>query len=140
MVRSGTDYVRATDGKGTIAMLDDFADLTPAEREAFALSQAAIMLDQAKMKRDDQGALVGALNNNLELWVAIKTLVTSADSPLPQAVRDNILRLARFVADTTFRHGTAISDATLDTLANINFQLAEGLLEGERNRTAAKAA
>ncbi len=121
-------------------MLEEFADLTPAEHEAFALSRAAVMLDQAKLKREDQGALVAALNHNLELWVAVKTLVTRADSPLPQAVRDNILRLANFVADATFRHGARISDGTLDTLANINFQLAEGLLEGERNRQTAAAA
>lgn len=111
--------------------------LSPAEQDALSLTQAALFLEQAKSGGDgaprDGVKLVQALNHNLEIWVAIRTLAQEADSRLPVALRSNLMQLSDFVAQATFTHGVAISDGAIDTLININIQLSEGLLEGRQN-------
>ncbi len=111
----------------TDAPIDDFS--VP-EQEAFGLSRAAVMLDQAKQNPDDKTALTSALNHNLELWVAIRAMVGRPESPLPEDAKNNLVKLSNFVADTTFKAAEGISDETIDTLININLQISEGLLEG----------
>ena len=111
----------------TDAPIDDFS--VP-EQEAFGLSRAAVMLDQAKQSPADKTALTSALNHNLELWVAIRAMVGRPESPLPEDAKNNLVKLSNFVADTTFKAAEGISDETIDTLININLQISEGLLEG----------
>jgi flagellar biosynthesis regulator FlaF len=112
--------------------MSDDTNLSVAEEQAFLLSQAAIALDQAKAERGDQGKLVAALERNLEVWVALKTIVSSDDCLLSDAVKDNLRRLAAFVADRTLQGVEAIADSTIDALININLQISEGLLEGAK--------
>lgn len=104
--------------------------LTPAEEQAFRLSEAAIALDKAKAERGDTVQLVSALENNLEVWVAMKAVVVNDACLLPKAVKDNIARLAGFVADRTLQGVDVISENTIDSFININLQISEGLLEG----------
>ena len=112
--------------------------LSISEEEAFDLSRAAGMLDQAngmleqaKKNRADKAALAAALNHNLALWVAIQGMVEQRDNDLPETVKDNLILLANFVADTTFKSAEGLRDETIDTLININLQISEGLLEGQ---------
>ena len=121
--------------------------LTISEEEAFGLSRAAVMLDQAtvmldqaKQNRADKAALAAALNHNLELWVAIKEMVERRDNDLPETVKDNLISVAKFVADTTFKIAEGLKDETIDTLIDIktidtlidiNLQTRESLLEGQ---------
>ena len=108
--------------------------LTPAEQKAYALSRAALALDQARHSRgSDQEAttIVEALNHNLELWVGIQSMVKAANGSLPEEVKSNLWKLGDFVIGTTFKQGHAIADQALDTLININLQISEGLLEGQ---------
>lgn len=105
----------------------ELEDLKPGEADAFGLVQAAVALDQA---RSDKSALAAALENNMQLWVAIRTLASKAENGMPAAVRDNLTSLASFVADTTMKHGVDIAEETLNTLVNVNLQISEGLLEG----------
>jgi flagellar protein FlaF len=106
--------------------------LSIAEQEAFGLTQAAVVLDQARVSRDkDMAGLVSALDHNLQLWVAIRTLVSRPDSKLPGQIRDNLVKLSNFVADTILAKGAQIDDASINTIININTQIAEGLLEGQ---------
>jgi flagellar biosynthesis regulator FlaF len=102
-------------------------DLDTHEEAAFALSQAAVMLDQGRGKSEE---LVSALDNNLEVWVKIRTLVSRKESNLSGETRTNLLKLSDFVADTTMRQGIGMPAEVLDTLININLQISEGLLEG----------
>jgi flagellar biosynthesis regulator FlaF len=104
--------------------------LSAAEEQAFQLSQAAIALGNAKEDRSDLLQLATALELNLEAWVAMKAIVVSDSCLLPKAVKDNIARLAAFVAERTLQGVEAISDNTLDSFININLQISEGLLEG----------
>ncbi|MBL6945308.1 MAG: hypothetical protein ISR47_01575 [Rhodospirillales bacterium] len=105
-------------------------ELSVPEEQAFALSRAAILLDQARQDFSDAGALGAALNENLETWVAIKTIAETGNSGVSETVRQNLVRLSNFVADTTFKSAEDISEQTIDTLININLQISEGLLEG----------
>ncbi|MCH8834311.1 MAG: hypothetical protein IH925_00015 [Proteobacteria bacterium] len=104
--------------------------LSISEEEAFGLSRAAVMLDRAKQNRADKAALAAALNHNLELWVAIQGIVARRDNDLPEKVKDNLISLGNYVADTTFKSADGLKDETIDTLININLQISEGLLEG----------
>ena len=119
-------------------MLPDFEaieNLSAAEQEAMSLTRAAVCLDQARANGRDKIRLVEALNNNLEIWVLIRTMAESSNCPLPEQLRGNLMQLSSFVAQTTFSQGAAITDSSIDCLININLQLSEGLLEG-RNRMA----
>lgn len=104
--------------------------LSVPEEQAFALSRAAILLDQARQNPSDRTALGAALNENLEIWVAIKMIAEGPGSNLSAAVQQNLVRLSNFVADSTFRSAEDISEQTIETLININLQISEGLLEG----------
>lgn len=105
-------------------------DWSLAEEQAFQLSQAAIRLDQARrQKTDTPAALVNALNQNVEIWVTLRSIVMREDCTLTDEVKQNLTKLAQFVADRTFADGE-VADPTLDALININLQISEGLLEG----------
>ncbi|MEQ8193875.1 MAG: flagellar biosynthesis regulator FlaF [Rhodospirillales bacterium] len=106
--------------------------LSLTEQDAFSMSQAAILLDQARAK-GDMKALAAALDHNLELWVGIRTLVSRPEVRVSQNVQENLTKLANYVADATMSHGVEIPEKTLDTLININLQVSEGLLEGKLN-------
>ncbi len=66
----------------------------------------------------------------MELWVAIRMLVSRNGGGMTDETKDNLTKLSQFVAETTMNHGVDISAETLDTLININLQISEGLLEG----------
>ena len=103
--------------------------LTVPEEQAFQLSQAAIKIDQARQESSRE-RLVDALNENLEVWVALRSLVMRNDCTLPVETIQNLAKLSEYVAEKTFMGVDELKDATLDSLVNINLQISEGLLEG----------
>lgn len=109
-------------------------ELTGVEREAFYLSEAAIMLDRARANGRDEKALAEALLNNIEVWTAVRASVGKWGHGQSEEVKGNLLRLADFVTGTIMANRTSIVDSTLDSLININLQIAEGLLEGLANQ------
>jgi len=100
-------------------------------QEAYSLSEAAVMLDQA---RANKGSLATALEHNMELWVAIRMLISREDNAIPPETSENLKRLSQFIAETTMLQGVEITSETLDTLININLQISEGLLEGGQQK------
>jgi hypothetical protein len=108
-------------------------DLTIWEQDAFALSQAAVEMDRA---RSDPEALAAALNSNLELWIAIRSVASAEQSRLPEVIKANLGQLFHYVAETTLRNGTALREEALNSLINVNLQLSEGLLEGHARAVA----
>ena len=102
--------------------------LTVGEQDAFALLKSAINLSNAKASGSDS-ELVSALDNNLKLWVEIRTLVSKSEHPMPQDIKDNLILLADFTAQKTFEYNGSMNIKTLDTLINTNLQICEGLLE-----------
>lgn len=107
--------------------------LTLTEQDAVSLSHAAVRIDQARCNNNAK-ELALALDSNLELWIGIRTLVMRSGSPVPTAVRDNLVRLANFVAQATLDKGVQLAPDMLDSLININLQISEGLLEGTARR------
>lgn len=108
-------------------------DIVDFSQTAERLSGAAVMLDQARLGRKEQPAkLVEALDTNMYLWVAIKTIVEGPGVDIPDALRQNLIRLSNYVADTTMKGGVDISETEVDTLVNINLQVCEGLLEARK--------
>ncbi len=107
-------------------------EMSVSEEGAFQLTQAAVKLDQARTNKDgDPGGVVDALNQNLEVWVAIRSIVMRDDCPLSSETKDNLVKLSKFVAEKTFAGIDTIADSTLESLININLQISEGLLEGQ---------
>lgn len=102
---------------------------SPRELEATLLLQAASRLQAV---RDASGgnkpALDDALLFNRKLWSIFLTAVTSADNPLPPAVRQNVANLGLYVMNQTM---TTLSDPRpeqLGSLIAINREVAAGLM------------
>ena len=105
--------------------------LSTTEEDAFALIRAATNISRAR-KQNDAAALTIALDENLQLWTAIQTLMEKKEHPLPAQTKENLLKLSRFVVAKTIAEGCEASDKTLDTLENMNLQIARGLMESIR--------
>jgi flagellar biosynthesis regulator FlaF len=103
-----------------------------AEEHSAALAAAAAALREARRQGRRLEDLVLALEQSLELWVAIQTTIKQPDSRLAPAVRTNLQRLGDFVIGTILREGAEIADGSLESLININTQIALGLSEGLR--------
>lgn len=101
-----------------------------ARAQASALATAATLLDTAKQSREDLSGLVGALDLNLQLWVAIVCIASKDECDLPLEAKSNLAILSRYVRDVTIKFGAEISDPMIETLVNINLQIADGLLVG----------
>jgi flagellar biosynthesis regulator FlaF len=135
---------KAGDLIGGTKMLDN---ATPkgtsiSEEMAFQLVQGVILLDGARREKSfESEALAVALNQNMETWMVMRSIIKRPDCGLDDEVKDNLDRLARFVAERTFAIGgtgendwdeSLIEGGTIDSLININLQISEGLLEGDR--------
>ena len=104
------------------------SSLTVFEEDALALTQAALEISRAFEAKDDN-RLAAALDRNLRLWVGIRTIVSTADNPLPMAIKDNLIRLSSFVAQKTFEMHNGANVKTIEALTNTNLQISEGLLD-----------
>lgn len=104
------------------------SNLSTTENDAAALVKSAFLLAKAK-DSGDKNAIVAALDENLKLWVNIKSLVNNKNHSLPTDIKNNLVKLADFVAQKTFDHGAEMPEATMQTLINSNLQISEGLLE-----------
>lgn len=102
--------------------------LTLEQQDALALLRAATNISNARAL-GDKAALAKALDENMRLWTGIQTLLKRDGHPLPNEIKSNLLKLAAFVVSKTLLNGCDAKDATLDTLENMNLQIAEGLLE-----------
>jgi flagellar biosynthesis regulator FlaF len=102
--------------------------LSLAEEDALALTQAALEISRSYESKNEK-RLAAALDRNMQLWVGIRTMVSVADNPLPMPIKDNLIRLASFVAQKTFEMQGGSHLKTIEALVNTNLQIAEGLLE-----------
>jgi len=111
--------------------MSDESTVSLPELEAENLAEAALLLDHARENRD-AGKLASALDNNLQVWTAIRTIAVRPDATLTDTARSNLIRLSDFVATSTLSSGVTIPNETLSTLINVNLQISEGLLEGAK--------
>ncbi len=101
-----------------------------AAEEAFSLLKCAMDLTKAKEK-SNAGELAKALDNNMKLWVYIKTLANSKNNKIPEEIRGNLTKLADYVSQKTIEVGQNINNVNakaLDSMINTNLQISEGLM------------
>lgn len=119
--------VDTTDAAAEAILRTTFSD---PEQDARTMMQAAGLLIEA----DTPEKVNIALDTNLKLWVAIKTVIQDGQSALSDAVKENLRGLAQYVATTTMEAGDgSIELSRLVSLARIDMQIAEGLLRGQQN-------
>ena len=102
--------------------------LPPREVEAMAFTKAALMLDEAKGQTDDYDAYAAALKFNQLLWTIIQDDIIDTSNQLPPQLKANILSLSIFVDKQTVKALADTNGEYLDSLIDINKNLAEGLL------------
>ncbi len=96
--------------------------------EADLLLKAAARLQAVHDAWDAKRAELDlALRYNRRLWSIFLAAVTSPDNPLPVEIRQNIANLGLFVANHTMTIMMSPQPEKLDSLININRQLAAGL-------------
>ncbi|KFC69114.1 flagellar biosynthesis regulatory protein FlaF [Devosia sp. LC5] len=102
---------------------------SPREREAALLIKSAASLQSVRDNWPaDSEVLKGALTFNRKLWTIFMTSVTRDDNALPAMVRQNIANLGMYILNETREILLdPVSPNRLDTLININRQLAQGL-------------
>ncbi len=101
-----------------------------AQQEAYFLAKCALDMSEAN-KANNKEEFVEALDKNQRLWVMIKTLMVKNKTNLPQNIKDNLIKLADYVAKNTIKLGQDldnIDQKMLDSFININRQISEGLI------------
>ena len=110
----------------------------PAKAEAYALLESARLMEAAKTKTPAE--LLAALRKNWRLWTIFQAELIGAECQLPSEVRGNLIGLANFIDQHTAKLLAKPDPAQLSVLININRQIGEGLLEGQRAASAKAAA
>jgi flagellar protein FlaF len=102
----------------------------PARTEAWALLEAARELSQVKrLPLDERRA---ALRRNWRLWTIFQANLLDPGCTVPTETRRNLLGLSNFI-DRQTAHLLANGEPDgIDVLININRQISEGLLDGQR--------
>ena len=102
--------------------------VSPRELEASLLIKAATRLQAVA---DDWHAreqdLDEALTYNRRLWTLLVSAVIAEDNPLPVGIKTNILGLANFIFNQTFKLAADPQPQGLGILVNINRDIAAGL-------------
>ena len=102
--------------------------VSPRVLEANLLSRAAAQLQMVRDNWDTRRhELREALLFNRKLWNIFLTSVTGEESQLPDKLRENIANLGLFVMKQTVSMTDNPVPQKLDTLININRELAAGL-------------
>lgn len=109
-------------------MTENLKLIKRAEQEAGVLLEKGMALSQA-INSGSEAELITALDANLKLWVEIETSLKNAKNFLPDDIKDNLLKLSKFVERMTLTKGIGISRSDAACLVNINLQICKGLLE-----------
>lgn len=101
----------------------------PREVEANLLLHSASQLQQLQDRWEGKtSALDDALLYNRQLWTIFLTSVTSAENPLPVAIRQNVANIGLFVIKHTLSILIDPKPDKLGSLIGINRNIASGLL------------
>jgi flagellar protein FlaF len=104
--------------------------LSDREAEATVLIKAAAMMKHVQShwsapERD--GSLEKALRYNQRLWTFFQVALLDETNPLPQQIRESVLRLSAFIDRRIFETLAYPTPEKLDILININTNIAAGL-------------
>ncbi len=103
------------------------ANLSGRELEAMAFTRAALKLEDAKALADQPAEFAKAVRFNHLLWTIIQADIVEPQNQLPPELKANIMSLSIFVDKQTSKVLRTRDAADLDTLININRNLAAGL-------------
>jgi flagellar biosynthesis activator protein FlaF len=102
---------------------------SPRELEALLLLKAASQLQAIRDAWQEKGqGLDDALLYNRKLWTIFLSSVTTPGNPLPTSIRENVANLGLFVMNQTVSITADRRPERLNSLININRELAAGLL------------
>ncbi|MGE4220449.1 MAG: flagellar biosynthesis regulator FlaF [Alphaproteobacteria bacterium] len=101
----------------------------PRQTEARALLEAARRMADARGNMQDLTAYRAALRLNWRLWTIIQADVSSAENPLPQDMKNNVLSLSIFIDKQTVAALAEPSAKILSTLIDLNRNIAGGLMQ-----------
>jgi len=120
-------------------MSENFDIVVRAEQEASVLLEKGMALSQA-MNSGNPSELITALDDNLQLWVEIETALKNAKNFLPTDIKNNLLKLSKFVERLTLSKGINVTSSDVACLVNINMQICRGLLESVHQNLAREEA
>ena len=103
---------------------------TLAQQEAYYLAKNGLDLVDA-YKKNNPDLMVRALDNNQKMWIMIKTLMTKNKTGLSDDIKNNLIKLADYVAVNTMKIGKNLDNIDkkmLDSFVNINKHISEGLI------------
>ncbi|SEG12659.1 flagellar biosynthesis regulator FlaF [Bosea lathyri] len=104
------------------------ATVSPRELEASLLIKAATRLQAVADDWDGRARdLDEALTYNRKLWTLLVSAIIAEDNPLPVGIKQNILGLANFIFNHTFRVAADPRPQALAVLVSINRDIAAGL-------------
>ncbi len=104
--------------------------LSDREAEAAVLMKAAAMMKHVQSHwsaPDRDMTLEKALKYNQRLWTFFQVALLDEKNPLPQQIRENVLRLSAFIDRRIFETLAYPAPEKLDILININTNIAAGL-------------
>lgn len=101
---------------------------SPRETEGRALLEAARRLANAQQTPIDRDKLLETVRLNWRLWTIFQSEASSPDSPLPNDIKENVIKLCNFVDKHTVQILSDADPEKLDVLININRNIAAGLL------------
>ncbi|PZU91477.1 MAG: flagellar biosynthesis regulatory protein FlaF [Chelatococcus sp.] len=102
--------------------------VSPRDLEANLLIKAATRLQAVADDWDGRAnELDEALTYNRRLWTLLVNAVIAEDNPLPVAIKTNILALANFIFNQTFKIAADPQPQSLNVLVGINRDIAAGL-------------
>ena len=104
------------------------SQIEAAQQEAKLLKEYADHLQKASTSEDCEYKCI-ILDENMKMWVEIDSYLKNKNNMLPQEIKNNLDKLSKYVEAVTLNHGVDMGEKTFKSLANINNQIAEGLLD-----------
>jgi flagellar biosynthesis activator protein FlaF len=119
---------------------------SPEQTLAWGLTTTARKMAEARDSGAPEATLLDAVRLNWRLWTIIQAEQADPDCQTPKQIRESLLSLSNFVDKHTIGIIAHPDAAKVDTLININRQIAAGLLgtdltpeqRAERDRERAK--
>lgn len=111
----------------------------PAQTESWAMIEAAKRMAEAVLNGDIE-AMRSSLRLNWRLWTIFQAALSESEGGVPQEIRENMLRLCLFVDKHTVASLAEPTPERLNTLVNINRNIAQGLLAGMQRAAEAEGA
>jgi flagellar protein FlaF len=114
----------------------DKAAMSGREVEAYALTKAAMALKECQQKWESaerDHLLEQALKLNRRIWSIFQAELTRADNPMPQQIKNNILKLGAFIDQRSITILAEPIQEELNIIIAINENLAAGLRESVAN-------